>query len=67
MAVQSELLRVFHLYGYQNIETPTFEFYDIFKKELSKKPLLLCAGDGFSLILRLGVHCRIAQKSFHYL
>ena len=33
MAVQSELLRVFHLYGYQNIETPTFEFYDIFKKE----------------------------------
>lgn len=33
LAVQEKLLKVFHLYGYQNIETPTFEFFDIFKKE----------------------------------
>lgn len=33
MAMQSKLQKVFHLYGYQNIETPIFEFYDIFKKE----------------------------------
>ena len=33
MAVQNEIQSVFHLYGYQNIETPAFEFYDIFKKE----------------------------------
>ena len=32
-AVQSEIERIFHLYGYQSIETPAFEFYDIFKKE----------------------------------
>ena len=24
MAVQGEIQKVFHLYGYQNIETPTF-------------------------------------------
>ena len=33
MAVQDKLQNVFHLYGYQNIETPAFEFFDIFKKE----------------------------------
>ncbi len=33
MAVQDKLQNVFHLYGYQNIETPALEFFDIFKKE----------------------------------
>jgi len=33
LAVQEKILKVFHLYGYQNIETPTFEFFDIFNKE----------------------------------
>ncbi len=33
MAVQEQIQQVFHLYGYQNIETPIFEFFDIFKKE----------------------------------
>lgn len=33
LTVQQEILKVFHLYGYQNIETPTFEFFDIFNKE----------------------------------
>ena len=27
MAVQGKIQKVFHLYGYQNIETPTFEFF----------------------------------------
>ena len=33
MAVQNKIQKIFHLYGYQNIETPTYEFFDIFKKE----------------------------------
>ncbi len=33
LAVQGEISRVFHLYGCQDIETPTFEFFDIFNKE----------------------------------
>lgn len=33
LALQNEIQKIFHLYGYQDIETPTFEFFDIFKKE----------------------------------
>lgn len=33
LVVQEKLQEVFHLYGYQNIETPIFEFFDIFNKE----------------------------------
>lgn len=33
LAVQSRISRAFHRYGYQDIETPTFEFFDIFNKE----------------------------------
>ena len=32
-ALQEKISEVFHLYGYQQIETPTFEFFDIFKEE----------------------------------
>ncbi|WP_077610890.1 ATP phosphoribosyltransferase regulatory subunit [Clostridium sp. Marseille-P2415] len=31
-AVQEKMLKVFHLCGYQDIETPTFEFFDIFNE-----------------------------------
>lgn len=33
LTVQDQIQKVFHLYGYQDIETPTFEFFDIFNKE----------------------------------
>jgi ATP phosphoribosyltransferase regulatory subunit len=32
-AVQEKIRKVFQLYGYEDIETPIFEFFDIFKKE----------------------------------
>lgn len=32
-AVEEKIRKVFHLYGYEDIETPIFEFFDIFKKE----------------------------------
>ena len=31
-AIQNRILEIFHLYGYQDIETPTFEFFDIFNE-----------------------------------
>ncbi|MCD8121397.1 MAG: ATP phosphoribosyltransferase regulatory subunit [Clostridiales bacterium] len=31
--IEEAIQEVFHLYGYQDIETPTFEFFDIFKAE----------------------------------
>ncbi|OUP83049.1 ATP phosphoribosyltransferase regulatory subunit [Lachnoclostridium sp. An169] len=34
LALQRELGNVLHLYGYQDIQTPTFEYYDVFRKEI---------------------------------
>ena len=33
IALENNISKVFSLYGYQNIQTPTFEFFDIFNKE----------------------------------
>ena len=33
LTIQQQIQKVFCLYGYQNIETPTFEFFDIFNKD----------------------------------
>lgn len=33
LAVQEKISKVFHLYGYEDIETPAFEYFDIFNKE----------------------------------
>lgn len=34
LAVQDKLHQVLHLYGYQDIQTPTFEYFDVFRKEI---------------------------------
>lgn len=34
MALQKKLNTVLHLYGYQDIQTPTFEYFDVFRKEI---------------------------------
>ena len=34
LSVQGTLLDVLHLYGYQDIQTPTFEYFDVFRKEI---------------------------------
>ena len=33
LAVQEKILNVFYLYGYEHIQTPSFEFFDIFSKD----------------------------------
>ena len=37
-AVQEKLQNIFHLYGYQDIQTPTFEFFDVFREEIGSIP-----------------------------
>ena len=34
MAVSKKLQKVLHLYGYQDIQTPSFEYFDVFRKEI---------------------------------
>ncbi len=36
--LQEKLHRMVHSYGYQDIETPTFEFFDVFSREVGTTP-----------------------------
>ena len=38
LLIQKKLHRMLHLYGYQDIQTPTFEFFDVFRKEIGTIP-----------------------------
>ena len=38
IAVESRINKVFHLYGYHDIQTPTFEYFDVFRKEIGTTP-----------------------------
>lgn len=39
LALQDKLHQVLHQYGYQDIQTPTFEFFDVFRKEIGTIPV----------------------------
>ncbi len=36
--LQEKLHRVFHQYGFEDIETPTFEYFEVFSKEVGTIP-----------------------------
>ena len=38
LTVESRIKKVFHLYGYHDIQTPTFEYFDVFRKEIGTTP-----------------------------
>ena len=38
LALQKKLNTVLHLYGYQDIQTPTFEYFDVFSREIGTTP-----------------------------
>ena len=38
LSVQNTLLRQFRLYGFEDIQTPTFEFFDVFSSEIGTTP-----------------------------
>lgn len=56
LAVQNGIKEVFHLFGYEDIETPTFEFFDIFSKErgsvTTQEMFKLFDRDNNTLVLR---------------
>lgn len=70
MKIQSEILKVFHLYGYQNIETPVFEFFDIFNKERgsvgSREMYKFFDRDNNTLVLRPDITPSIARCAAKY-
>lgn len=38
LIVEEKIQKVFHGYGYQDIQTPSFEFFDVFSREIGTKP-----------------------------
>lgn len=37
-ALESRIRKMFHLYGFHDIQTPTFEYFDVFRKEIGTTP-----------------------------
>ena len=65
LAVQEKISNMFHLYGYEDIETPTFEYFDIFNKErgsvTSQEMFKFFDRDNNTLVLRPDMTPAIAR------
>lgn len=68
--VQEKISKVMKQYGYRNIQTPTFEFFDIFKKErgsvISKEMFKFFDRDNETLVLRPDITPSIARSVAKY-
>ncbi len=68
--VQEKIINVFHLFGYQDIETPTFEFFDIFNESRgsvkAKEMFKFFDRDNHTLVLRPDETPAIARCAVKY-
>ena len=65
LMLEEKLQEILHLYGYQDIQTPMFEFFDVFGKEIgtisSKELYKFFDRDGNTLVLRPDITPSIAR------
>ena len=70
MTIENKINRIFNLSGYHNIQTPTFEYFDIFSKErgsvVSKNLYKFFDREGNTLVLRPDVTPSIARLVAKY-
>lgn len=68
--LQQRLQKVFHAYGYQDIETPTFEYFDVFGTEIGTTPsrelYKFFDREGNTLVLRPDFTPSIARAASMY-
>ena len=68
--VQERIHRVFHQYGYEDIETPTFEYFEVFSREVgtipSRELYKFFDRDGNTLVLRPDFTPSIARCAAKY-
>lgn len=68
--LQNRILERINLYGYENIQTPTFEYFDVFAKEMSmvsaKELFKFFDRDGNTLVLRPDFTPSIARACAKY-
>ena len=67
LALESRLHKILQLYGYHDIQTPTFEFFDVFRKEIgtipSKELYKFFDKEGNTLVLRPDITPSIARAA----
>ena len=67
LALENRLHKVLQLYGYHDIQTPTFEFFDVFRKEIgtipSKELYKFFDKEGNTLVLRPDITPSIARAA----
>ena len=60
LALQNRLHKTLHLYGYHDIQTPTIEYFDVFREEIGTTPQLylrmMSSRQGFAM---WGIHLSI--------
>ncbi|MBP3462505.1 MAG: ATP phosphoribosyltransferase regulatory subunit [Tyzzerella sp.] len=65
--LEEKLQKVFHLYGYHDIQTPTFEYFDVFGKEIGttsvKELYKFFDREGNTLVLRPDITPSIARAA----
>lgn len=65
LVLEEKLQKVLHLYGYQDIQTPMFEYFDVFGKEIgtipSKELYKFFDREGNTLVLRPDITPSIAR------
>lgn len=70
LVLQEKLHHVLKRYGYQDIQTPTFEFFDVFQKErgsvISKEMYKFFDREGNTLVLRPDITPSIARSAAKY-
>ena len=68
--MENQIEQVFHAFGYQDIETPTFEFFDVFGREVGTTPsrelYKFFDRDGNTLVLRPDFTPSIARAASMY-
>ena len=71
LTIENKINNIFNLYGFHNVQTPTFEFFDIFNKERgsvpSKNLYKFFDREGNTLVLRPDLTpsiARIAAKNY---
>lgn len=67
LTLESRLKKTLHLYGYHDIQTPTFEYFDVFRKEIgtipSKELYKFFDKEGNTLVLRPDITPSVARAA----
>ena len=67
LTLESRLKKTLHLYGYHDIQTPTFEYFDVFRKEIgtipSKELYKFFDREGNTLALRPDITPSVARAA----